>query len=47
MPGYVQEGRAMARYVLDAVASPRIAILYQNDDLGKQGFRAGFGSGLA
>ena len=45
MPGYVQEGRAMARYVLDAVASPRIAILYQNDDLGKD-FRAGFRSGL-
>jgi branched-chain amino acid transport system substrate-binding protein len=45
MPGYVQEGRAMARYVLDAVASPQIAILYQNDDLGKD-FRAGFRSGL-
>lgn len=45
MPGYVQEGRAMARYVLEAVASPRIAVLYQNDDLGKD-FRAGFRSGL-
>ena len=45
MPGYVAEGRAMARYVLEAVAAPRIAILYQNDDLGKD-FRAGFRSGL-
>ncbi len=45
MPGYVQEGRAMARYVLEAVASPKIAILYQDDDLGKD-FRAGFRSGL-
>jgi branched-chain amino acid transport system substrate-binding protein len=45
IPGYVQEGRAMARYVLASVASPRIAVLYQNDDLGKD-FRAGFRSGL-
>jgi ABC-type branched-subunit amino acid transport system substrate-binding protein len=45
MPGYVQEGRAMARYVLEAVASPKIAILYQDDDLGKD-FRTGFRSGL-
>jgi branched-chain amino acid transport system substrate-binding protein len=45
MPGYVQEGRAMARYVLEAVTTPKIAILYQDDDLGKD-FRAGFRSGL-
>ncbi len=45
MPGYVAEGRAMGRYVLEAVASPKIAVLYQNDDLGKD-FRAGFRSGL-
>jgi ABC-type branched-subunit amino acid transport system substrate-binding protein len=45
IPGYVQEGRAMARYALEAVASPKIAILYQDDDLGKD-FRAGFRSGL-
>jgi ABC-type branched-subunit amino acid transport system substrate-binding protein len=43
MPGYAAEGRAMGRYVLQAVASPRIAVLYQNDDLGKD-FRAGFRS---
>ena len=45
IPSYIQEGRAMARYVMDAVAAPRVAILYQNDDLGKD-FRAGFRSGL-
>jgi branched-chain amino acid transport system substrate-binding protein len=45
IPGYVAEGRAMARYVLQTVASPRIALLYQDDDLGKD-FRAGFRSGL-
>jgi len=45
IPSYIQEGRAMARYVVDAVASPKVAILYQNDDLGKD-FRAGFRSGL-
>jgi ABC-type branched-subunit amino acid transport system substrate-binding protein len=45
LPGYVQEGRAMARYALQTVASPKIAILYKDDDLGKD-FRAGFRSGL-
>jgi branched-chain amino acid transport system substrate-binding protein len=45
IPNYVQEGRAMARYVLQATTSPKVAILYQNDDLGKD-FRAGFRSGL-
>ncbi len=45
LPGYVAEGRAMARYVLSTVAQPKIAVLYQNDDLGKD-FRAGFRSGL-
>lgn len=45
LPGYAQEGRAMARYVLQTVASPKIAVLYQNDDLGKD-FRAGFRSAL-
>jgi ABC-type branched-subunit amino acid transport system substrate-binding protein len=45
LPGYIAEGRAMARYVLETVPAPRIAILYQDDDLGKD-FRAGFRSGL-
>ena len=43
IPGYVAEGRAMGRYVLETVAAPRIALLYQNDDFGKD-FRAGFRS---
>jgi branched-chain amino acid transport system substrate-binding protein len=45
IPGYAAEGKAMARYVLETVSAPRIAVLYQNDDLGKD-FRAGFRAGL-
>ena len=45
LPGYIAEGRAMARYVLATVPEPKIAVLYQNDDLGKD-FRAGFRLGL-
>jgi ABC-type branched-subunit amino acid transport system substrate-binding protein len=45
LPAYLAEGRAMGRYVVETVTEPRIAILYQNDDLGKD-FRAGFRSGL-
>lgn len=45
LPSYAGEGRAMARYALSVVADPKIAILYQNDDLGKD-FLAGFKSGL-
>jgi branched-chain amino acid transport system substrate-binding protein len=45
LPGYTAEGRAMARYVIETISEPRIAVLYQNDDLGKD-FRAGFRSGL-
>jgi branched-chain amino acid transport system substrate-binding protein len=45
LPGYVAEGKAMARYVMETVDQPKIAILYQNDDLGKD-FRAGFRAGL-
>jgi branched-chain amino acid transport system substrate-binding protein len=45
VPGYIAEGKAMARYVLETVPTPRIAVLYQNDDLGKD-FRAGFRAGL-
>jgi ABC-type branched-subunit amino acid transport system substrate-binding protein len=33
-PGYAAEGKAMARYVLETVAAPKIAVLYQDDDLG-------------
>ncbi len=45
VPGYVAEAKAMARFVLETVTAPRIALLYQNDDLGKD-FRAGFRAGL-
>jgi len=45
IPGYAAEGKAMARYVLSSVTAPKIAILYQNDDLGKD-FRGGFRAGL-
>jgi branched-chain amino acid transport system substrate-binding protein len=45
VPGYAAEGKAMARYVIETVSQPRIAVLYQNDDLGKD-FRAGFRAGL-
>jgi ABC-type branched-subunit amino acid transport system substrate-binding protein len=45
LPEYISEGRATARYILASIAAPKIAILYQNDDLGKD-FRTGFRSGL-
>jgi branched-chain amino acid transport system substrate-binding protein len=45
LPSYAAEGRALARYVLANVESPKIALLYQNDDLGKD-FIHGFKSGL-
>jgi ABC-type branched-subunit amino acid transport system substrate-binding protein len=45
IPGYEAEGKTLARYVLQTVADPKIAILYQNDDLGKD-FVGGFKDGL-
>jgi branched-chain amino acid transport system substrate-binding protein len=42
---YREEGRQFARYVLRTVSDPKIAILSQNDDLGKD-FVAGFKEGL-
>jgi len=45
-PSYDAEGKALARYVLQAVADAKIAILFQNDDLGRDlvaGFKAGLG----
>ncbi len=46
LPSYFAEGKALARFVLETVSSPKIAVLYQNDDLGKDfvgGFKAGLG----
>lgn len=45
LPSYFAEGKALARFVLKTVSSPKIAVLYQNDDLGKD-FVGGFKAGL-
>jgi branched-chain amino acid transport system substrate-binding protein len=45
-PPYSDESKIYARYVLDNVTDPKIAVLYQNDDYGKDyldGFHAGLG----
>ena len=50
IPGYAAEGKAAARYVLATVQQPKIAVLYQNDDFGKDfvsGFKAGLGDKAA
>jgi branched-chain amino acid transport system substrate-binding protein len=46
LPSYAAEGRALARYVLKTVPGAKIAVVYQNDDLGRDfagGFKAGLG----
>jgi branched-chain amino acid transport system substrate-binding protein len=45
MPSYYGEARIYAKYILKNVKSPKIAILYENDDFGKD-FLNGFKSGL-
>ena len=45
-PNYQTEARIYARYILDNIKDPRIAVLYQNDDYGKDyltGLRDGLG----
>jgi branched-chain amino acid transport system substrate-binding protein len=45
-PSYSTEGQIYAKYILANVPSPKIAVLYQNDDFGKDllaGLRAGLG----
>jgi len=44
-PNYRQEGTIYARYILKAYPRARIAVLYQNDDFGKD-FLKGFEEGL-
>ena len=44
-PGYDVEGLIYAKYVLDNIENPKIAIIYQNDDYGKD-YRDGFLKGL-
>jgi len=35
-PSYFLEGNIFGRYVLESVPNPRVALLYQNDDAGKE-----------
>jgi branched-chain amino acid transport system substrate-binding protein len=49
-PNYQLEARIYARYVLQNIDNARIAVLYQNDDYGKdfvKGFRDGLGEAAA
>lgn len=44
---YLTEGHIYARYILDTMKDPKIGVLYQNDDYGKdilQGLREGLGA---
>jgi branched-chain amino acid transport system substrate-binding protein len=46
IPSYGAEGRIYARYILDNLPNAKIAVLYQNDDFGKDylnGLRTGLG----
>ncbi|WP_433995474.1 ABC transporter substrate-binding protein [Bradyrhizobium macuxiense] len=46
-PSFLLEGRAYARYLLDQKPDAKIAVLYQNDDLGKdylRGLKDGLGA---
>jgi branched-chain amino acid transport system substrate-binding protein len=46
-PNYQTEAKIYAKYILDNVKDPKVAVLYQNDDYGKDyltGLRDGFGS---
>ncbi len=45
-PAYPTESKIYAKYILENVDNPKIAVLYQNDDYGKdylEGFREGLG----
>jgi branched-chain amino acid transport system substrate-binding protein len=47
LPSYVVEGRVYAKHILATKPDAKIAVLYQNDDFGKdllQGFEEGLGS---
>jgi branched-chain amino acid transport system substrate-binding protein len=39
LASYETEGRIYAKYILQTIKDPRIAVLYQNDDLGKDYFK--------
>jgi branched-chain amino acid transport system substrate-binding protein len=47
LPSYIGEGKVYARHIVRSKPNARIAVLYQNDDYGKDllnGFRAGLGA---
>lgn len=47
IPSYETEGRMYAKYILQNINDPKIAVLYQNDDLGKdylKGLQDGLGA---
>jgi branched-chain amino acid transport system substrate-binding protein len=47
LPSYIGEGKVYARHILSTKPRAKIAVLYQNDDYGKDllnGFRAGLGA---
>jgi branched-chain amino acid transport system substrate-binding protein len=47
LPSYIGEGKVYARHILSSKPRAKIAVLYQNDDYGKDllnGFRAGLGA---
>jgi branched-chain amino acid transport system substrate-binding protein len=47
LPSYVGEGKVYARHILGSKPNAKIAVLYQNDDYGRDllnGFRAGLGA---
>jgi branched-chain amino acid transport system substrate-binding protein len=49
-PTYQAEARIYARYILQTIAEPKVAVLYQNDDFGKdylKGLRDGLGAKAA
>jgi branched-chain amino acid transport system substrate-binding protein len=50
LPSYLGEGRVYARWLMSTKPDAKVAVLYQNDDYGKdllQGFREGFGADAA
>lgn len=50
LPTYATEGAIFGQYILKSIPDPRIAVLYQNDDLGRDylnGFRQALGDAAA
>ena len=50
LPSYLVEGRVYAKYILSHTPDAKVAVLYQNDDFGKdllQGFQEGLGAAAA